>query len=236
MTTRSRNIPMTIAIAALLICTFSCSHTKHDENHDATQTLTSNDSLKRLTDGNERFVRHEVTHPGQSPRQRSEVAGGQHPFAIVLSCADSRVPPELIFDQGLGDLFVVRVAGNTADDVALGSIEYAVEHLHVPLILVLGHEKCGAVQAALAGKPEPGHIMSVASPIEPVLPEAKQMPGDALHNAVMLNARRVADQLRLSEPVLKKHVDAGDLRVTWGVYQLDSGRVVLEPQMSGAGR
>jgi carbonic anhydrase len=217
---------------ALLLAT-SCAHTKHDD-HDATQPLTSNDALKRLTDGNQRFAAHEVTHPEQTPQRRAEIAGGQHPFAIVLSCADSRVPPELIFDQGLGDLFVVRVAGNTADDVALGSIEYAVEHLHVPLIIVLGHEKCGAVQAALAGKPEPGHIMSVASPIEPVLPEARQMSGDALHNAVVLNARHVADQLRRSEPVLKKHFDAGEVGIISAVYELDSGRVVLDTQPGGA--
>lgn len=101
--------------------------------------------LAALVEGNRRYQAQRLTHPHQNAARRAALAAGQHPFAAVLSCADSRVPPEIVFDQGLGDLFVVRVAGNITDDVVLGSLEYAVEHLHVPLVVVLGHYKCGAV-------------------------------------------------------------------------------------------
>jgi carbonic anhydrase len=187
------------------------------------------DALKRLQEGNERFARHRENHPDQSAQQVTKLAAGQHPFAVVLSCSDSRVPPELVFDQGLGDLFVVRVAGNTIDDVVLGSIEYAVEHLGSRLVLVMGHEKCGAVQAALSGKSEPGHIASVARPIEPVIEEARKQPGDPIHNTVLLNARHVARQLRESEPVLRERITSGGVIVVSAVYDLESGRVRFDP-------
>jgi carbonic anhydrase len=122
----------------------------------------------------------------------------------------------------------VRVAGNSVDDVVLGSIEYAVEHLHAPLVMVLGHEKCGAVQAALGGKKEDGHIPAVVSPITPVLDEAKRQGGDTLHNAVALNARHVVEQLRSSSALMSEKVQHGDVRVVGGVYQLDTGRVELQ--------
>ena len=111
--------------------------------------LTPDQALTQLLRGNERFVAGWPDHPNQSARRRREVSdSGQQPFAIILSCSDSRVPPEIIFDQGLGDLFVIRVAGNIIDDAILGTIEYAVEHVHAPLVMVLGHDKCGAVTAA----------------------------------------------------------------------------------------
>src|SRR5207237_5372942 len=109
--------------------------------------LTPDQALSRLVAGNQRFVAHKPTHPHEDLARRHDLAGSQHPFAVVLSCSDSRLPPELVFDQGLGDLFVIRVAGNITDAAVIGSIEYAVEHLHAPLIVVLGHEKCGAVTA-----------------------------------------------------------------------------------------
>ena len=108
-------------------------------------------ALAKLIAGNRRYVQHRQQYPDQSLPHRKELVSGQHPFAVILGCADSRVPPELLFDQGLGDLFVIRVAGNLVDDVVLGSIEYAVEHLGTKLIMVLGHEKCGAVSAAVEG-------------------------------------------------------------------------------------
>src|SRR6476661_5513416 len=114
-----------------------------------TAALSADDALAKLMAGNQRYTRHKEQHPDESLARRKELIGGQHPFAIVLGCADSRVSPELLFDQGLGDLFVIRVAGNIADDAILGSIEYAIEHLGAKLILVLGHEKCGAVSAAV---------------------------------------------------------------------------------------
>lgn len=120
------------------------------------------EALARLMEGNARYVSAKLNHPDQTLQRRAEVASGQHPFAIILTCADSRVPPELLFDQGLGDLFVVRVAGNIVDDDILGSIEYGVGELATPLVMVLGHERCGAVKATVEsveqGGEVPGHI------------------------------------------------------------------------------
>ncbi len=115
-------------------------------------------ALARLMEGNRRYTRHKAKHPDESLSRRKDLEGTQHPFAVILGSADSRVPPELLFDQGLGDLFVIRVAGNIVDDAILGSIEYAVEHLGAKLILVLGHEKCGAVTAAIEGGAAAGHL------------------------------------------------------------------------------
>ena len=124
-------------------------------------------ALAALIEGNRRYQAQHVTHPHQNAARRAELAAGQHPIAAVLSCADSRVPPEIVFDQGLGDLFVVRVAGNITDDVVLGSLEYAVEHLGVPLVVVLGHYKCGAIQAAVEGGTPHDHVASLVAALKP---------------------------------------------------------------------
>jgi len=182
-------------------------------------------ALERLVQGNQRFVQHKEKHPDQAPAYRKQLASEQHPFAVVLGCADSRVAPELLFDQGLGDLFVVRDAGNTIDDEMLGSIEYAVEHLGSRLIVVMGHEKCGAVSAAVAGGEAQGHIKSVVAAIQPSVDETKSQPGDKVHNCVVANARRVAKQIRASEPVLKEMVEKGQIKVIAANYDLDSGKV-----------
>ena len=190
------------------------------------------EALERLKQGNERFVRHAQTHPDQSLQRVASLAAGQSPFAVVLSCSDSRVPPELVFDQGLGDLFVVRVAGNTVNDTVLGSIEYAVEHLGSRLVVVMGHEKCGAVTAALSDHQEAGHIPSLTLPIQPLLKEAQGEPGDPLHNAVVINARHVAQQLRDSDPLLKPRIASGGVVVVSAVYDLKDGRVTFDTEAS----
>ena len=120
-----------------------------------------NQALKKLLEGNERCRSGQAQHPRQDARRRKEITKGQKPFAVIVGCSDSRIPPPMIFDQGLGDLFVIRVAGNIADSVVLGSIEYAVEHLGCKLVVVLGHGKCGAVTAAAEGGKAPGHIEAV---------------------------------------------------------------------------
>ena len=152
----------------------------------------------------------------------------QHPFAIVLGCADSRVPPETVFDQGLGDLFVVRVAGNVIDDQSLGSIEYAVDHLAVRLIVVLGHQRCGAVQAAkdtlAANGKAPGHIQSLVTAIEPAVEATVK---DDLEATVKANVKNVVQALRSSTPVLKAKIDAGELKVVGAYYSLDTGAVAF---------
>jgi carbonic anhydrase len=184
-------------------------------------------ALARLMEGNRRYTRHRAKHPDESLSRRKELEGTQHPFAVILGCADSRVPPELLFDQGLGDLFVIRVAGNIVDDPILGSIEYAVEHLGTKLVLVLGHEKCGAVTAAVDGGAAAGHLLALVEAIRPVVAATAGMPGDKVHNCVLENARRVARQVRQSEPVLKEAGDRKGLKVVAADYALDTGAVTL---------
>ena len=180
-----------------------------------------------LQAGNARFVTGRLAHPDQTIARRREVANGQHPFALVLTCADSRVSPEIYFDQGLGDLFVVRNAGNVIDDHVIGSIEYAVEHLGVSLVLVIGHTKCGAVSAAVSGGHAPGHIESIVKSIEPAVHASASKAGDKVDNAVTLNACIMADCLRTSEPFLSAAVAKGTLRVLAAKYDIATGRVDL---------
>jgi len=184
-------------------------------------------ALKELIAGNRRYVDSKQRHPNQTPRRRAELTNTQQPFAIILGCSDSRVPPEVIFDRGLGDLFVVRVAGNILDDVILGSIEYAADHLHTPLIMVLGHSKCGAVQAAIKGVNGEGHIACLTEAIQPALDEAKEQPGDLANNAAKANTNIVTEQLKCSKPVLSKLVSDGKLNVVPAFYDLDTGVVEI---------
>ena len=195
--------------------------------------------LDTLKAGNERFVAGRAIHSNQSAERRTEVAAGQHPIAIVVGCADSRVPPEIVFDQGVGDLFVVRVAGNIVDDHALGSIEYAVEHLHAPLIIVLGHDKCGAVQAAVSGGDAGAHIQSIVEAIKPAVDEARSEQGsspggDLLDHAIDANVRHVVYEIQHSEPILEHEIEAGKLQVVGARYKLESGKVEFFGDDSGA--
>src|SRR3954449_11002544 len=136
-------------------------------DHQAESKLTPDSVIAELKTGNAHHVRHQYLHPHETGARQRELVTGQHPHAELLSCADSRVPPEIVFDQGLGDLFVVRVAGNVASDTEIGSLEYGAEHLPIPLLVVLGHESCGAVTAAVqAGEPE-GHIATLVDLIKP---------------------------------------------------------------------
>lgn len=189
--------------------------------------ITGAGARQKLIDGNKRYVDGKLSHAGQSGARRAEVAKGQHPFAAIVSCADSRVPPEIIFDQGLGDLFVVRLAGNILDDAALGSLEYAVEHLGVTLIMVLGHERCGAVDATVQGGEAHGHIGSLVKAIQPAVDKVKSQPGDLLDNAVRANVSQVVQQLKSSGPVLEELVKKGALTVEGGRYDLDDGVVTI---------
>jgi carbonic anhydrase len=184
---------------------------------------------EKLIDGNRRYVDEKLSHPNQTLQRRMEVAKGQHPFAAIVSCSDSRVPPEILFDQGLGDLFVIRLAGNILDDAALASLEYAVGHLGVKYIMVLGHKRCGAVKATLKGGEAPGHIGSLVKAIQPAVDKAKKQPGDPLDNAVRANISMVVQQLKSSAPMLEKLVKKGDLTVAGAYYDLDNGVVSILP-------
>lgn len=187
------------------------------------------DPLQTLLDGNRRFAGGAAVHPDQSAARRTAVAPAQAPPAVVVGCADSRVPPEVVFDQGLGDLFVVRSAGNVVDEVALGSVEFAVAVLGARVIVVLGHERCGAVEAALAGKPVPGHIQAVIDAVQPNLSPAARAAG--LDAAIDGNVAAIVAQLRAADPILAPRVRDGSLRVVGAVYDLDTGAVRLtDPQ------
>lgn len=186
-------------------------------------TVTAEQALERLKKGNEKFVA-DLAEPQNVGERRPELAKGQRPFAIVLACGDSRVTPEYIFNQGLGDIFVLRVAGNIADQFETASMEFALEALQVPLIVVLGHTKCGAVAAALEENKPRGNLAKLIEQINP----GKDLPREkdaALLAAVQNNARHQAASLTKHSEVLKKFVEHKRVRIVSGVYDLASGKV-----------
>lgn len=191
--------------------------------------VTADSVLAELRAGNAHHVAHRYLHPHQTAERQRELVSGQHPHAELLSCSDSRVPPELVFDQGLGDLFVVRVAGNVASDTELASLEYGAEHLHVPLLVVLGHQKCGAVTAAVEGGRAEGHLGALFGLLRPAVEKTRGMSGDPVENAVKANVEKVVRQLRASTPVLARLVSQGKLKVVGAVYSLDTGEVTWLP-------
>jgi len=226
-----------------------------DPAHADQPIVPAAEAMSRLEAGNQRYTSGNQQHPHESSEERAYVAANsyenagmiflgmtaaeaakrraeltksQHPFAIIVSCSDSRVPPELVFDQGLGDLFVLRVAGNVIDDHSLGSIEYAVDHLAVRLIVVLGHQRCGAVKAAketIAAKGKaPAHIQSLVMAIQPAVEATVN--GD-LEATVKANVKDVVQALRSSTPILKPKVDSGELKVLGAYYSLDTGSVTF---------
>jgi carbonic anhydrase len=194
------------------------------------QPAAADKALRELRVGNQHHANHRYSHPHETPMRQHELTTGQNPHAIILGCADSRVPPEIIFDQGLGDLFTVRVAGNVAGTNELASIEYAVEHLHTPLLVVMGHQKCGAVSAAVEGGEADGHLADLIKAIQPAVDKTKGMPGDAIENAMRKNVEMVVEQLRTSHPLLASSVKQGKLRVVGAVYSLDTGKVAWLPE------
>ncbi|MFB0613343.1 carbonic anhydrase [Aurantiacibacter poecillastricola] len=192
--------------------------------------LTPQQALDLLREGNDAFLRGEQTSVLTSAQRRLELARGQSPFAAYVTCSDSRVPPELLFGRGLGELFIIRNAGNTVDTVALGSIEYAVAQLQTPLVVVMGHESCGAVDAATKVVTEnatfPGSIGRMVEPIIPAVLSVQNEEGDLLDNSVRANVRRVVGDLRNhSDPLLLEPQREGRLWVVGAYYDLDTGAV-----------
>src|SRR5438105_4406310 len=199
-----------------------------DPAHSDQPAVAPAEAISKLKEGNGRYTSGNLQHPGQTTERRTELSKSQHPFAVIVSCSDSRVPPEIVFDQGLGDLFIVRVAGNVINDEGLGSIEYSVDHLGTRLILVLGHQSCGAVKAAretIAAKGKaPGHIQSLVTAIKPAVEATAK---DDLETTIKANVKHVVDTLRASTPILKAKVDSGDVKVIGGYYSLDTGAVTF---------
>lgn len=193
------------------------------------ETITPERAKECLIEGNRRFVKGEPAPKNTGEARRKELLEkGQRPFAAVLCCSDSRVPPEIVFDQALGDIFVVRVAGNVLDDAALGSLEYAVEHLRVPLVVVLGHEKCGAVQAAVGGGEAPGKIGSIVEKICPHIERVRSggAAGDFAELVTDENIRAAVMAVKES-PVIGHFVREGTTEVVGAKYLLASGEVIF---------
>jgi carbonic anhydrase len=191
-------------------------------------------ALEKLLEGNKRFVEGNLANPRRTPKDFAALAEGQKPVVAIVGCADSRVPPEVIFDQGVGDLFVVRVAGNIvsgAGATVKGSIEFAVGELGVRLILVLGHTQCGAVKAAIehidAKDQLPGSIGDLIDPIRQVVRSVEGRPGDKLTNVINANVMAGVRRLETLDPILSKFVKSGELKVVGGVYELSTGRVKM---------
>jgi len=194
--------------------------------------LTPDEALQRLIDGNARFAAGKVGHPNQDAARRTALAEGQTPFAAIVGCSDSRVSPELVFDQGLGDLFVARVAGNVVDADVAGSIEYAVLHLHTPLVLVLGHQKCGAVMAALLPETqrvrETRDVQAILNQIQPALRSVNANLSEEQRLAASIEANaRQSMKVLAALPKLASAVAGKSLRIVCGVYELSTGKVNL---------
>jgi carbonic anhydrase len=193
--------------------------------------LTAEQAWRKLVAGNNRFVAGEQQHPHESLEWRESLVNGQHPFAVILGCADSRVSPELVFDEGLGDLFVIRAAGEVLDTAVIGSIEYAVEHLSVPLVVVLGHESCGAVGATIDvvqhGTEVAGDISTLVRSIEPAVRATPANPDPAafLAACVAEQARRAAQYLPERSNIISDAVAHHGVKVVSATYELDTGKV-----------
>lgn len=197
---------------------------------DGFADLSPDEALELLNEGNEAFLAGQLPRPDLSADRRLELAKGQAPFVAYVTCSDSRVPPELLFGRGLGELFIIRNAGNTLDTVAMGSVEYAVAELRVPLVVVMGHESCGAVKAAMSVVTEnarfPGAIGQMIEPIIPAVLEARDVEGDPIEAAVRQNVRRQVRHLREgSDPLMLEPQAAGTLKVVGAYYDFDEGRV-----------
>ncbi|QAU50175.1 carbonic anhydrase [Bradyrhizobium guangzhouense] len=230
----SRRSAMLLAASALSLVFADRAIAKEHKAPPKPQNVLSPDAaLKRLMQGNARYVdgvtrRHDFKH------EREALAGGQNPFAAVLSCADSRIAPEYAFDTGRGDLFVCRVAGNFAGTETIASLEYAVAVLNTPLILVLGHDACGAVDATLKAikddKPPPGHIPSLVDAIAPSAKAAMQQGGEVLDKAIRQNVIDNVAKLKAAAPILNAAVEQGKLKIAGGIYRLSTGTVDLIAQ------
>jgi carbonic anhydrase len=192
--------------------------------------ITADAALERLMAGNQRYVSSQSS-PLDFGRDRAALVRGQNPYAAILSCSDSRVGPEFCFDEQRGDLFVARVAGNYLTTDFVATLEYAAAVLHTPLIMVLGHESCGAVAAAIdaVDKNEqfPGHIQAMASALAPAVRASKNMPGERFDNVVKMNVIRNVDKLKNQPPILSRLVAGKKIRVIGGVYSLKTGKVDL---------
>ena len=230
-TTRRRFLGMASGIAAGLAFS-SAAFAKEKPPAKPQNVVSPDEALDRLMKGNVRYVegvsrRHDFKH------EREALAGGQNPYAAILSCADSRIAPEYAFDSGRGDLFVCRVAGNFANDDSIASLEYSVAILKTPLFMVLGHESCGAVDATIKSLKDnttlPGHLPSLVAALAPAVKAVADQPGDKLANATRRNVSDNVAKLKAATPILNEAVGQGKLKIVGGIYRLGDGKVELLP-------
>lgn len=225
-------------IVAMLLCgnaAFSQSPVSHDRKVEMvveTSPSKAVESLEILKEGNKRFLSGVSTHERQDPERIKDLIKGQHPKCIIVSCSDSRVPPEILFDQGLGDIFSIHTAGNVMSDYEEGSIEYAVEHLHTPLVIVMGHQGCGAIQALLDHADDldgeaADHVSKIIQKLksEEEEQEVLKTAGKNSNLAVVANVMNGVKQLRNSEPHLKEAYHKGEINIVGAVYHIESGEV-----------
>lgn len=188
--------------------------------------LSANEALKKLEQGNARFVKLHQKHPDETKQRRKDMLKGQHPFVVILSCSDSRVPPELIFDQGLGDIFEIRNAGNVLNKHVIGSIEYAVMHCGVKLIVIMGHQDCGAIAATLSGVSETEYIKALEDSIQPAVEQCKANGKEVnSDNVVKAHVMQDIEELLTQDTDLVKYMKEHNVKVVPAYYHLDSGKV-----------
>lgn len=210
-------------IFSLLITANTCLANHNSEN------LSAEEALEKLVQGNKRFVELEQKHPDEDKKRRKEMLKGQHPFVVILSCSDSRVPPELIFDQGLGDIFEIRNAGNVLDEHVIGSIEYAVMHCGVKLIVIMGHQDCGAIAATLSGVSETKYIKSLEDSIQPAVEDCKKKGLEVnSDNVVKAHVQQDINELLSQDTELVKYMKEHNVKIIPAYYHLDTGVVDFE--------
>ena len=225
--TQKRTLPHLSLVASLLVSIFILFSACEAPHHETPESFTPTTALARLVEGNQRFLQGKSRHPHQTHQRILETQDHQRPFAVVVTCSDSRVSPEIIFDEGLGDLFVIRTAGNLMSDLELGSIEYAVEHLGASLVVVLGHTECGAVKAFLDGGKTCGHITQIVEALanEQEEQQVLRYEGKDLRACIEGNILHGVTQLEHDEPILVEQIRQGKLGVTPMLYDVHTGRV-----------
>ncbi|MCC7494289.1 MAG: carbonic anhydrase [Fimbriimonadaceae bacterium] len=219
----------TMATVAMVSRASSAPPAAHTGAKEETAQIDAKGALSLLAAGNQRWVDGKPQHPNESSARRSEVAGGQHPFVVVVTCSDSRVPPEVLFDRGVGDIFVVRTAGQVIDEAALGSIEYGLEHLHAPLLMILGHSKCGAVQATCDAVDKEQHVEgAIGHLIESITPAAtktaKVKPG-RVDAAIEANVELIVESLPERSKIIEELAHEKKIQLVGAIYDLGSGKV-----------
>lgn len=214
----------TICFLSLLLA-FSFNISTSFASHEI-DNLSAKEAMQKLKQGNKRFVENKAQHPDETLERKKEMLKGQQPFVVILSCSDSRVPPELIFDQGLGDIFEIRNAGNVLNEHVIGSIEYAVMHCGVKLIVIMGHQDCGAIAATLSGVSETKYIQALEDSIKPAIEDCK-CKGLEINSDNVVKAHVMQDIIELLEQdsELVKYMDNHDVKIIPAYYHLDSGKV-----------